>query len=174
MRNQKLIEKPGPESSEKRIENKAQKWIRPNCPWNVISLLFMYFNLVKFSKNLQNFLKRRLRRRFGRFAPENPETLQSKPPLEPKSCNRTPPRGVRDPIISSAWTPRRARTGSYASLVNTLKINIISKCWGHGDYVNRRHDSLPYFIQEKVKVRIYNLKKKTNWTLYKNEASILG
>ena len=100
---------------------RTQKWVRPKCPWNVISLLFMYFNLVKFSKNLQNFLKRRLRRRFGRFAPENPETLQSKPPLGPKSCNRNPPpRGVRDPIISSAWTPRRARTGSYASLIARL------------------------------------------------------
>ena len=38
-------------------------------------------------------------------------------PLETKFCNRTPPQGVRDPIISSAWTPKRARTGSYASLL---------------------------------------------------------
>ena len=73
---------------------RTQKWVRPKCHWNAILVLFEYINLVKFSKNLQNFLKRRLRRRLGRFAPENPKTLQSKPPpLGPKSCNRNPPLG---------------------------------------------------------------------------------
>ena len=86
---------------------RAQKWVRPKCYWNAILQLFEYINLVKFSKNLQNFLKWRLRCRLGCFAPENPETLQSNPP----------PQGVLDPIISSAWTPKRARTGSYASLI---------------------------------------------------------
>ena len=36
-----------------------------------------------------------------------------------KSCNRNPPQGVRDPITSSAWTSKRALTGSYASLLKT-------------------------------------------------------
>ena len=99
----------------------TQKWVRLKCPWNVISLLFMYNNLVKFSKNLQNFQKRRLRRRFGRFAPENPKTLQSKPPSGRNPAIETPPQGVRDPIISSAWTPKRAWTGSYASLLPIIE-----------------------------------------------------
>ena len=62
----------------------------------------MYFNLVKFSKNLQNFLKWRLQRRFGRFAPENPKTLQSTPPSGRNPAIETP-LGGRDPIISSAF-----------------------------------------------------------------------
>ena len=39
------------------------------------------------------------------------------PPSGRNPAIETPPRGVRDPIISSAWTSKRARTGSYASLV---------------------------------------------------------
>ena len=55
--------------------------------------------------------------RFWRFAPENPKTLQSNPPSGRNPAIDPPPsQGVWDPIISSAWTPKRARTGSYASL----------------------------------------------------------
>ena len=85
----------------------------------------------KFLKNLQNFLKRRLRRRFGRFAPENPKTLPSKPLLGQKSGIRPPPQGVRDPIISSAWTSKRARTGSYASLLRGVTPPPKSLWWVH-------------------------------------------
>ena len=41
---------------------RTQKWVRPKCPWNAILVFFEYTNLVKFLKNLQNFLKRMLRR----------------------------------------------------------------------------------------------------------------
>ena len=63
-------------------------------------MLFEYINLVKFSKNLQNFLKRRLRRRLGRFAPENPKTLQSKPPPSGRNPAIEPPplRGAETPL----------------------------------------------------------------------------
>ena len=48
----------------------------------------IYINLVKFSKNLQNFLKRRLRRRLGHFAPENSVTFQNfSAPSAPKMCH---------------------------------------------------------------------------------------
>ena len=98
----------------------------------------MYFNLVKFSKNLQNFLKRRLRRRFGRFAPENPKTLQSNPPSGRNPAIETPPQGVRDPIISSAWTPIRARMGSRASLDGTPLEGDPPK-GGGGDFFEKGH-----------------------------------
>ena len=50
------------------------------------------------------------------------EPLQSTPPLRPKSCNRNlSPQGFRDPIISSAWTPKRARMASRASLMRGMK-----------------------------------------------------
>ena len=92
---------------------RTQKWVRPKCHWNVIFVLSKYMNLVKFSINLQNLLKRRLRCRFGRFAPENPKTLQSNPPPSARNPAIDPPtpQGVRDPIISSAWTSGRARMG---------------------------------------------------------------
>ena len=69
---------------------RTQKWVRPKCHWNAILLLFEYINFVKFSKNLQHFLKRR-------YAPENPKTLQSTP-RGPKSCNPTPLRGSKTPL----------------------------------------------------------------------------
>ena len=49
-------------------------------------------DLVKFLKNLQNFLKRCLRRRFGRFSPENPKTLHLKP-TSAKNAAIEPPQG---------------------------------------------------------------------------------
>ena len=80
--------------------------------------------MVKFLKNLQNFLKRRLRRRFGRFAPENPKTLQSKPPLGPKSCNRNPPLGGSE-TRGGHWggpTPPQPRFGGGANRPTTIEM----------------------------------------------------
>ena len=61
--------------------------------------VFRYIHLVKFLKNLQNFLKRRLWLPFGRFAPENSKTLQSKsPPLGRNPAINPPLRGVEPPL----------------------------------------------------------------------------
>ena len=85
---------------------RTQKWVRPKCPWNVISLLFMYFNLVKFSKNLQNFLKRRPRRRFGRFTPENLKPLQSNPPPSGRNPAIETPLGGSETPLYLVLTPK--------------------------------------------------------------------
>ena len=76
---------------------------------------FDLLNTRNFSKTAPSAPSRALRAR--KF--ENPAI--EPPPLGPKSCNRNPPpQGVRDPIISSAWTPRRARKGSRASLAQIV------------------------------------------------------
>ena len=75
----------------------TQKWVRPKCHCNAILVLFEYVNLVKISKNLQKILKRRFRRRFERFAPENW-----------KPCNRPPPSG-QNPAIETEISRKRNR-----------------------------------------------------------------
>ena len=77
---------------------RTQKWVRPKCHWIAIYALFEYINLVKFSKNPQNFLKRRLQCRFGRFAPENLKTLQSNPHSGRNPAIETPLRGSEIPL----------------------------------------------------------------------------
>ena len=78
----------------------------------------MYINLVRFSKNLQNFLKRRF---FGRVPPENPILCNRSPPLAQNPAIETPPQRGRNAITFSAWTLERARTVSYASLMLAYK-----------------------------------------------------
>ena len=77
---------------------RTQKWVLPKCHWNAILILFEYINLVKFSKNLQNFIKRRLRQRFGRFAPEHPKILQCNPPRAEILQSKPPLRGSETPL----------------------------------------------------------------------------
>ena len=99
----------------------TQKWVRPKRHWNAILVLFEYINLVKCSKKILNFVKWRLRRRTLRARKsENPEF---EVPLSARNPAIDPPQGVRYPIISSAWTFRRARTRSYASLPPRQKMH---------------------------------------------------
>ena len=73
-------------------------------------------DLVKFLKTLQNFQKRRLRRCFGRFAPENPKTLQLMPSGQNPAIDPPPPPQGVETIMSSSWTFKSGRIGSRASL----------------------------------------------------------
>ena len=80
------------------VERPDTKRVRPKCPLNAILVLFGYINRVKFSKSPQNFVNRLLRRRLGRFTPENSKAQQSKPP-RPKSLQlNLSPQGVETPL----------------------------------------------------------------------------
>ena len=49
--------------------------------------------------NFQDFLKRRLRRRFGRFAPENPKTCNRNPPSSRNLAIEPPHGGSETPLF---------------------------------------------------------------------------
>ena len=90
----------------------TQKLVRQKCPWNGTLVLFEYINLVKsskFPKTVPSALRAR----------ESENSTMETPPLGSKFCNRNPSLfrgGGRNPTISNAWTFKRVRTGSYASL----------------------------------------------------------
>ena len=105
---------------------RTQKWVRQNCPWNVIIVLFMYINLVEFSKNIENFLKRCLRRHFECFAPENPKTLQSTPP--PSAQNAT----IEIPLRGGVETPLYLVFGGW----KMLRRGLVHPCCQISAYLN--------------------------------------
>ena len=91
--------------------------------------------------------------KFSKSAPSAPllalrARKSENPAIEPPSGRNPaieppPPQGVRDPIISSAWTPKRARTGSRASLTSSTKnIQYLPEFSDFYPYLN----NLPYSI----------------------------
>lgn len=119
-------------SAEGFSEMHNQKYVENNYFVGVQKYLFnafLYIDWVNFLKNLQNVLKRGFWRRFGSFVAENPKTLQSTPPpFWAKMLKSNPFRGGgRTSIVSSAWTFKGTRTGSYASLPRMVKNILIFK-----------------------------------------------
>ena len=93
---------------------RTQKWVRPKCHGNTILVLFNYINLVKVFKKSSKFSKTAPPSPFRALRARKSENPAIEPP--PSALNpaiERPPQGVRDSIISSTWTSKRARTGSY-------------------------------------------------------------